>query len=99
MNHTATPRGGWLNEAQENDFEGYVEAFSKELSIAQNDENLDILFVIDFECNQPGSEIIEFPIIVVDLQKKEIIDSFHSYVRPTVHPQLSKFIRNLTGIT
>jgi len=75
------------------------------------------LLVIDFEatCDQPQTnllhqEIIEFPIVIIDLTKTdEDVEShkivptissreFHRYVKPVVHPILSKFCNELTGI-
>jgi hypothetical protein len=43
-------------------------------------------------------EIIEFPVVVVDLEAGEVVDEFHSYVRPTVNTTLSTFCHELTGI-
>lgn len=45
------------------------------------------------------NEIIEFPAIVVDGETLEIIDEFHSYVRPSSNPVLTTFCTDLTGIT
>ncbi|XP_064600584.1 3'-5' exoribonuclease 1-like isoform X2 [Liolophura sinensis] len=65
----------------------------------------DYLLVIDFEatCEEDvenyNHEIIEFPAILVDVQQNKIVDEFHSYCRPLLNPQLSKFCCNLTGIT
>ncbi|KAL4512329.1 hypothetical protein ABPG72_005331 [Tetrahymena utriculariae] len=68
--------------------------------LSKNEENkkLDMLFVIDFECNQPGYEIIEFPVLVIDLKKERIIDSFHTYVKPTTFPKINPYISKITGI-
>jgi len=47
-------------------------------------------------------EIIEFPVVVVDLLAEEgpvAVDEFHSFVRPTVNTTLSDFCTRLTGIT
>lgn len=65
------------------------------------------LCVLDFEatCCQHDEfprnemEIIEFPIVVVDLEKLAIVDSFHKYIKPNRHPKLTKFCTDLTGIT
>ncbi|KAL4504163.1 hypothetical protein ABPG72_021001 [Tetrahymena utriculariae] len=71
----------------------------------ESETSLDYLFVIDFECTCDEEkrlkiqEIIEFPIVVIDLRKKEIIDRFHSFVRPTQYPILTPFCTKLTGIT
>jgi len=44
-------------------------------------------------------EIIEFPVVVVDLDEKEVVGEFHTYVRPTVNTTLTEFCTKLTGIT
>lgn len=45
-------------------------------------------------------EIIEFPVVLVDLAGDGgIVAEFHSYVRPTVNTTLSDFCTRLTGIT
>lgn len=65
----------------------------------------DYLAVIDFEatceenCQSYRHEIIEFPIVLIDVEKMEIVDSFQEYVRPLVNPKLTKFCTQLTGIT
>ncbi len=64
------------------------------------------LLVLDFEANSERDEkivpqeIIEFPIVVIDTEKMEIMKDkiFHSYVKPTVK-QLTPFITELTHIT
>ena len=46
-------------------------------------------------------EIIEFPVVVVDLMADNgasVVSEFHTYVRPTVNTTLSEFCRRLTGI-
>lgn len=54
---------------------------------------------INFD-EDPGSpEIIEFPIVLVDLDKGNIKATFQSYVRPVQSPILSEFCTQLTGIT
>ncbi|KAL4428931.1 hypothetical protein ABPG74_017521 [Tetrahymena malaccensis] len=80
------------------EFISAIKSNSEELRNEKSDDPLDYLFVIDFECNQPGSEIIEFPITVVDLKQRKVVDTFHSYVRPTKIKKLSNFIKKLTGI-
>jgi len=61
--------------------------------------------VIDFEatCDEPVNqfprEMIEFPIVAVDAQSLEVIGEFQQYVKPVIHPILSNFCTNLTGIT
>ncbi|WBW70976.1 double-strand siRNA ribonuclease Eri1 [Schizosaccharomyces osmophilus] len=44
------------------------------------------------------NEIIEFPCLLYDLEKNEVIDEFHSYVRPNMNPTLSDYCISLTGI-
>jgi len=68
---------------------------------------MNYIFVIDFEATcwenkdnkQWCQEIIEFPCVVIDVQKAEIIDIFHEYISPVINPQLSQYCINLTGIT
>ncbi|XP_078461792.1 ERI1 exoribonuclease 3 isoform X4 [Lampetra planeri] len=53
--------------------------------------------VLDFEatCDKAApprpQEIIEFPILRVNGKSMEVESTFHTYVRPTAHPQLSAF--------
>ncbi|KAL4481109.1 hypothetical protein ABPG72_015064 [Tetrahymena utriculariae] len=65
--------------------------------IGQNDYQY--LFFIDFECNYIYNtfEIIEFPLHVVDVTSKEVIDSFVSYVKPS--NKIINFRTKLTKIT
>ena len=70
------------------------------------DKPINYLLVLDFEANcvQEGApplklqEIIEFPVVVVNVLDKKIADIFHSYVRPQAEPQLTAFCTELTGI-
>jgi inhibitor of KinA sporulation pathway (predicted exonuclease) len=48
--------------------------------------------------NSPEKEIIEFPVVVVNVDKKEIEHVFHYYIKPVVHPNLFPFCTELTGI-
>ncbi|XP_033756055.1 3'-5' exoribonuclease 1-like [Pecten maximus] len=65
----------------------------------------DYLLVIDFEATCEADtpdyphEIIEFPIILVDVHKKTVVDEFHSFCKPVLNSQLSEFCTELTGIT
>ena len=71
-------------------------------------KNVDYLLVIDFEatCEEKNPagyphEIIEFPAVLVsceNVDRPEIIDVFHSYVKPVINPTLSEFCKGLTGI-
>ncbi|XP_075927932.1 ERI1 exoribonuclease 3 isoform X3 [Petromyzon marinus] len=60
--------------------------------------------VLDFEatCDKDApprpQEIIEFPILRVNGKSMEVESTFHTYVRPTAHPELSAFCTELTGI-
>ena len=72
----------------------------------QNTQPLDYLLIIDFEAtcheeNPPGFlyEIIEFPIILIDVANRKIVDIFHEKVKPKINAELSKFCTELTGIT
>ena len=44
-------------------------------------------------------EIIEFPVVLVDLTNGSVAGEFHSYVRPTVNTTLTEFCTRLTGIS
>ncbi|KAJ3124266.1 hypothetical protein HK098_001276 [Nowakowskiella sp. JEL0407] len=63
------------------------------------------ILVLDFEatCSNDKSfgpqEIIEFPIVVVDLESNSVIAEFQEYVRPIRNPILDPFCTQLTGIT
>jgi len=65
----------------------------------------DYFLVLDFEatCDSPinplPQEIIEFPVLKINSTSFEVESIFHSYVRPTVNPELSNFCTQLTGIT
>lgn len=62
------------------------------------------LLVLDFEatCDRNQllipQEIIEFPCVVVRTQDWKITNSFHKYIKPRIHPQLTSFCTELTGI-
>jgi 3'-5' exoribonuclease 1 len=66
----------------------------------------DYLLVLDFEatCEEPTPpnylhEIIEFPVVVVEVSSCRVVAEFHSFVRPVANPVLSAFCTRLTGIT
>ncbi|CAF1273575.1 unnamed protein product [Adineta steineri] len=68
-------------------------------------QNYSYFLVLDFEATceanqklQP-SEIIEFPVLKINGHTFECESIFHTYVQPTVHPQLTRFCTDLTGIT
>jgi len=60
---------------------------------------------VDFECTCDDkygitlAEIIEFPMVVIDVKLAKIVNIFRSYVRPTIHPFISKFCTEMTGVT
>ncbi|MCB1158670.1 MAG: exonuclease domain-containing protein [Leptospiraceae bacterium] len=60
--------------------------------------------ILDFEATcQDGprispQEIIEFPSVLVSLERREVIDEFQSFVRPIHHPRLTDFCKKLTSI-
>ncbi|ORC88755.1 phosphotransferase [Trypanosoma theileri] len=61
--------------------------------------------VLDFEATCEGGqriadpEIIEFPMILIDARTGCVLAEFQRYVRPVLHPTLSTFCTELTGIT
>jgi inhibitor of KinA sporulation pathway (predicted exonuclease) len=68
--------------------------------------DFDYLFILDFEAQCDNNtkldcqEIIEFPVVVIDVKNQTINSKiFHSYVRPTIYPKLFPFCTELTGIT
>lgn len=68
-------------------------------------KKVDYLCVLDFEATccrgiQPKpQEIIEFPTLLLNVGTGEVEQVFHYYIRPDVHPRLSDFCTELTGIT
>ncbi|KAF9363955.1 hypothetical protein BGX34_002935 [Mortierella sp. NVP85] len=63
-----------------------------------------LCFDVEATCEEGFSfefpnEVIEFPVVLLDGTTLEVIDEFHSYVRPVYRPTLSKFCTGLTGIT
>lgn len=73
--------------------------------VARKSKSPDFYLVLDFEAtcddkNPPKpQEIIEFPVVMVNARTMRTDSVFHTYVRPTVHPQLTPFCVQLTGIT
>ena len=71
-------------------------------------ENPKYIAVLDFEATcddgtEPDwisskQEIIEFPVALIDVEKRQIVDIFHSMVRPTLQPKLTAFCTGLTTI-
>ncbi|CAF0825450.1 unnamed protein product [Adineta ricciae] len=69
------------------------------------EQHFEYIAVVDFEAtcerNQGNNfphEIIEFPIVLIDVRQQAIVDKFRSYCRPTIKPILSDFCTELTGI-
>ncbi len=63
---------------------------------------LDVEATCDEFTKSYAHEIIEFPVVLVDLLAEggpAAIDEFRSFVRPTVNTTLTEFCRRLTGIT
>ncbi|KAJ3106437.1 3'-5' exoribonuclease 1 [Phlyctochytrium bullatum] len=62
-----------------------------------------LVFDVEATCQEDNrnfhQEIIEFPIILICGRTLTILDEFHRYVRPVLHPTLSPYCTNLTGIT
>ena len=62
------------------------------------------LVVVDFECTCEDREepyvheIIEFPAVLLDLQRRREVRHFHAFVKPTERPVVSNFCTQLTGI-
>lgn len=63
------------------------------------------LVVIDFEATceaerntQYPHEIIEFPAVIVNVDRCEVEDNWRRYVKPKINPILSDFCTELTGI-
>ncbi len=75
--------------------------------VYESDQPISYLMVLDFEANcvKDGEkplkvqEIIEFPVVLVNVKTKKVEDVFHHYVKPQVVPKLSDFCTELTGIT
>lgn len=76
----------------------------KERKILQQ-QKFNHLLIIDFEATcEPHrllvpQEVIEFPCLAVSTADWTLKNTFHEYVRPRVHPELSEFCTSLTGIT
>jgi len=70
----------------------YVLDFTNKTYISQTP--FDYICVFDFECtcsNDPAiklqsQEIIEFPVILLDVKTRTIKSTFHTYVKPTIDP-------------
>lgn len=73
--------------------------------ISKKPQRFSLILVIDFECTCEKDvasyphEIIEFPVVAVDVASRQTVAEFHSFVRPVINPILSAFCTELTGIT
>uniref|UniRef100_A0A1I8HZR1 Exonuclease domain-containing protein n=3 Tax=Macrostomum lignano TaxID=282301 RepID=A0A1I8HZR1_9PLAT len=78
--------------------------FKFDASIAIPKQNFEYFLVLDFEATcQEGpkifpQEIIEFPVLKVNAQTLATEATFHKYVQPRVHKELTSFCTKLTGI-
>jgi len=70
------------------------------------EQHFEYIAVVDFEAtcelnagNHFPHEIIEFPIVLINVPKRTIVDKVQFYCRPTIKPTLSNFCTELTGIT
>lgn len=74
------------------------------IEVKRYKQKYDYFLVVDFEatCDSPNQvepiEIIEFPVLLIDSQSFSVQKTFHRYVQPTVHPILTDFCIQLTGI-
>ena len=80
-----------------------AQASPKETSVVSS--KIEYYLVLDFEatCDEATipkpQEIIEFPVLKVNALTMETEAIFHTYVEPSVHPTLTPFCIQLTGIT
>lgn len=44
-------------------------------------------------------EIIEFPCLAINSSNLQIEGKFHRFVKPKIHPQITSYCTQLTGIT
>jgi len=66
---------------------------------------LQFVAILDFEATCDNvvrinpTEIIEWPTVVLSIATREVVNIFHEYVTPLIHPKLTEFCTELTGIT
>eukprot|EP01102_Stenamoeba_stenopodia_P016370 TRINITY_DN571_c0_g1_i1.p1 TRINITY_DN571_c0_g1~~TRINITY_DN571_c0_g1_i1.p1 ORF type:complete len:284 (+),score=70.75 TRINITY_DN571_c0_g1_i1:47-898(+) len=63
----------------------------------------DYICVLDFEatCDDKiklEQEIIEFPGVLIHIKERKIVSEHQNYCKPVVHPKLTRFCTELTGI-
>jgi len=87
----------------------------EEIKLEQSDElvkrygqqkcQLDEIVLLDLEAQCLSDkkihpqEIIEMTAVIINVFSKEITDTFHTYVKPSVHTKLDPFCIDLTGVT
>ncbi|CAI2181388.1 5963_t:CDS:2 [Funneliformis geosporum] len=90
--------------------DGCLEEEQQELTTFRPKTNVEqpfkyyLCFDVEATCVKGGgfnymNEIIEFPILLLDSKSFDIVDIFHSYVKPSKNSILSDFCRELTGIS
>ncbi|KAK7206758.1 ribonuclease H-like domain-containing protein [Myxozyma melibiosi] len=80
---------------------------ASELTRPLNDYTIRYLFCLDIEATcseylpflEDTHEVIELPVVLVDTHKCEIIDEFHTFVKPRYARILTAHCTELTGIT
>lgn len=70
------------------------------------EQPIDYICVYDLECNCSKeksdiafNEIIELPVVVIDVKAQKVKSIFHTYVTLTIEKNLNEFCTELTGIT
>ena len=43
-------------------------------------------------------EVVEFPVVVVDVKKQKLAAFFHEYVRPTVEAEITPYCTDITRV-
>lgn len=79
----------------------------QQLPNIMTEATVDYICILDFEatCNnssatpQQPQEIVEFPALLMNVKTGMVESTFHFYIKPDVHPMLSPFCTELTGIT
>lgn len=66
-------------------------AWSFMLGLAKSGGSVYLVYMNSFSSSRPVQEIIEFPILKLNGRTMEIESTFHMYVQPVVHPQLTPF--------
>lgn len=66
-------------------------AWSFVLGLALFGASIYLVYVSSCSSSRPIQEIIEFPILKLNGRTMEIESTFHMYVQPVVHPQLTPF--------